>query len=451
MFRKFALHVLFLCFLTTQSFAADPQRVAVVGGGGAGLATSWLLDEDYAVTLYESGERLGGHANSIVVNVKGKSVPIEAGFEFISPKYFPTFYNLLTNIVKVPVKSYTMTSTFYRTDESDVLVMPPIVDGEVEWGSFMPHNLLNMAEMAILLDHAEDLIAKRDLRPTLKQYADTLWLTKCFKKNFLYPFLAANWGVTVADIKEFAAYDALKYLVEGKHATDYQWIEVTGGTQKYIQALAAQLKHTLVKLNSNIVNIQYIGEKYIITEADGTTASFDHLILGTNAMQANQLLQNIKEAAYVRSILGTIKYFKTTIAIHGDKRFMPSDTDDWSVVNIRYDGTQSATTIHKKWLSPKSPVFKSWITYDVRPEGDKGNSMPSPLYALAHYDHAVNDLAYFKAQQAIRTVQGHYNLWFVGNYTYDNDSHESAIMSAVEAAKYLAPDSKRLKRLTATK
>lgn len=129
---------------------------------------------------------------------------------------------------------------------------------------------------------------------------------------------------------------------------------------------------------------------------------------------------------------------------------MPPDLDDWSVVNVRYDGTLSATTVHKEWLSPTAPLFKSWITYDVRAPSDKGNPMPSPLYALAHYDHAINDADYFDVQQKLARVQGHYNLWFVGNYTYDNDSHESAILSAVTVAKYLAPFSKRLKKLTTT-
>jgi predicted NAD/FAD-binding protein len=452
MFTKLAIHFLFLCLLSTQAFAAPNQaRVAVVGGGGAGLTTTWLLDEDYDVTLYESAERLGGHANTVEIVVDGKTISVEAGFEFISKKYYPTFYNLLKNIVKVPLKEYTMTSTFYHTDGSGTCVIPPIANGTIEWGTFTPHNLFKLVEMGILIDHAEDLISQKNLRLTLQQYADSLCLTEGFKEGFIYPFLAANWGVTTADIKKFAAYDALKYIVEGKNIKDYKWIEVTGGTQKYIQALAAQLKHALVKISANIVNIQYVDGQYLITEADGTTNHFDHLIIGTNAMQANQLLKDIPETSYVRSFLSAMKYFKTTIAIHGDKRFMPKDTDDWSIVNIRYDGKQSATTIHKPWLSPKSPVFKSWMTYDVRSPSDHGSPMPSPLYAIAHYDHVIGDLQYFKTQQAIRSVQGHHNLWFVGNYTYDEDSHESAILSAVYVAQYLAPDANRLQQLTAKK
>ncbi len=74
--------------------------------------------------------------------------------------------------------------------------------------------------------------------------------------------------------------------------------------------------------------------------------------------------------------------------------------------------------------------------------------MPSPLYALEHYDHAIADLNYYKAQKVLHAAQGNHNLWFVGNYTFDDDSHESAILSAVQAVNRLAPQSERLRWLT---
>jgi len=59
----------------------------------------------------------------------------------------------------------------------------------------------------------------------------------------------------------------------------------------------------------------------------------------------------------------------------------------------------------------------------------------------------MTDHYYFEVQKAVEQLQGNNNLWFAGMWTYDNDSHESAIISAIKVAERLAPDSGHLKIL----
>ena len=40
------------------------MKVGIIGGGIAGLAAAWLLDEEHEVTLFEKRDRLGGHAHT---------------------------------------------------------------------------------------------------------------------------------------------------------------------------------------------------------------------------------------------------------------------------------------------------------------------------------------------------------------------------------------------------
>ncbi len=47
------------------------MKVAIIGGGGVGLTTAWLLDGSHAVTLYEKQDRLGGHAHTITLDLEG--------------------------------------------------------------------------------------------------------------------------------------------------------------------------------------------------------------------------------------------------------------------------------------------------------------------------------------------------------------------------------------------
>jgi predicted NAD/FAD-binding protein len=117
---------------------------------------------------------------------------------------------------------------------------------------------------------------------------------------------------------------------------------------------------------------------------------------------------------------------------------MPPQRQHWSTVNIRHDGRFSQCSV---WRGQKSraSVFKSWVTHDDR--------LPQPLYALAMYLHPRVDLNYFALQRQLQQTQGRRNLWLAGMYMADVDCHESAVLSAVNVARCLAPNSARLKLL----
>lgn len=451
---------IFLCFLmvlgsmqaamppiveTPEPMPPSKPRVAVVGGGAAGLTTAWLLDQECMVTLYEKESRLGGHANTLTVEAEGQIFHLDGGFEFFTKEMHPTFTALL-GILGVPVHQFPLYYTFYHTNGSHVLTLPPILDDRIAWNVLSPSNLIDELQFKYLLSEAETLVNNRDVGISVKQFADGLCVSGNFKDQFLYPFLAGCWGFSLDALEDFAAYNPLKYVIKNipSGLTPNQWNEVVGGTMTYVNTMASQLQNTQVKLSSHIARISYKKGVYTIIEEDGKEAQFDHLVLATNAAQAKELLCNIPEASDISLILGKIKYHLSTMAIHGDRRLMPPEKSDWAVVNIRYDGkTIAATSFYKPWLTGSVDIFRSNITYDLQ----AGNGFPEPLYALAQYWHPQVDVDYFHVQEAVQTVNGNRNLWFAGIYTYDEDSHESAICSAIEVAKRLAPSSIRLNQL----
>jgi len=416
------------------------MRIGIIGGGGAGLSTAWLLNDHHQVTLFEKETRLGGHADTVHVDVDGTSVGIDAGFEFFSEAMFPTFVKLL-KILDVPLRAFEMTVSFYPTDHSRLTYLPPMRAGKLIWRSLTPQHIINFLQLQYVLKKARRLNDNRDIQLTIQDYLASLPLTKKFKKEFLNPFLLASWCCEPEDFNDFVAYNVLRYSY--KHQLSglkpFIWTEIAGGTQTYVQALQRTLDQTTLKLGTTISSITYADNVYTVRELNGQIHIFDHLVIATNANQAATLLKDISFTEPVRSILNQVEYFQTTIAVHSDERSMPADRRAWSLVNTRYDGHHASYTIYKPWLSPRRSIFKSWVTYDTQ--------LPEKLYATTQYLHAKVNRAYFKTQQELPAYQGQNNLWFAGLYTHDVDCHESAIMSGVNIARQIEPQSIRLKKL----
>ncbi|MES2638024.1 MAG: FAD-dependent oxidoreductase [Myxococcota bacterium] len=77
--------------LPSQLPDGAPRRVAVVGGGLAGLtAAITLAERGFAVTLFEQASHLGGKVGGWTIRALGEDFPIEHGFH----GFFAQYYNL---------------------------------------------------------------------------------------------------------------------------------------------------------------------------------------------------------------------------------------------------------------------------------------------------------------------------------------------------------------------
>ncbi len=423
----------------------NQPTIGIIGAGASGLVSAWLLEQNHHVILFEKENYLGGHVATVPVTINGTTWPVEAGAEFFSDMMFPEFNRLLA-LLKVPVRKYPLTYTFYNTKSGHTLVLPPVQEDHVIWRSCTPAHWFDLIHFKRFVDEGAEIVAMGDYALTLKDYVDELGLPDAFKEHFLYPFFAASWGVSCQEIQQFAAYDLLKWALLNKPANlaAAHWSEIVGGMSNYVTALVNQLTNTTIYTDCNISAITHENNQYHIYNNNQKT-SCDHLIIATNAHTAAQFLSEIPSAHPIKNILQTIEYFSTHIAIHGDRRLLPKDKADWSTANIAYDTIHSALTISKPWMQ-EIPLFRSWITYNLWFSDPK--ELPQPLYALRSYQHPRVTPAYFAAQKALAKLQGKNNLWIAGFYTHDTDSHNSAVVSAINIAKQLASHSDRFCLLT---
>lgn len=412
------------------------MKIGIIGGGAAGLMAAWLLEQDHDVHLFEEKDRLGGHVDTVQVPYQDNLIAIEAGFEFFSPPLFPILCTLL-KVLDVEVRPFPLTFTFYRT-KGRTLALPPFTKNRIAWKSLLPPALFTLIQFKYLIHKSAPIINACDTTITMKDFADNLKVSTHFKENFLYPFYAGAWGAEIKDLKCFTAYDVLKWSFINNNAAIVpgEWLEIVGGASTYIQTLAHQSQKAKIYLSNPVDEIVLLESQYYRIKSKHTTIDVDHLIIATNISRVKDLIAQIPHAEKQKSAINQIDYFNTTIAVHGDKTWMPKKKKDWSIVNVQYDGKKSLLTIHKPAYD--IPLFRSWIMYPEK------HALPSPLYAVAHFQHAKVNCAYFNSQSILQACQGQGNLWLAGLYMYDIDSHDSALMSAILIAKRLAPSAPRL-------
>jgi predicted NAD/FAD-binding protein len=74
------------------------MRIAIIGGGISGNVCARLLSDDHDVHVFESGDYLGGHTNSVEVEALGKRVVIDTGFMVFNDRTYPNFTKLLRHL-----------------------------------------------------------------------------------------------------------------------------------------------------------------------------------------------------------------------------------------------------------------------------------------------------------------------------------------------------------------
>ncbi|MCF7044445.1 NAD(P)-binding protein, partial [Klebsiella pneumoniae] len=60
------------------------------------LSAAWLLSRRHEVTLYEQEGRLGGHSNTVDVEIDGVSHPVDTGFIVFNRDTYPNLCGLFS-------------------------------------------------------------------------------------------------------------------------------------------------------------------------------------------------------------------------------------------------------------------------------------------------------------------------------------------------------------------
>lgn len=417
-----------------MSFDAPPpkrQRIAVVGGGIAGMSAAYKLSPRHDVTVFEAASRLGGHARTRLAGRNGDQ-PVDTGFIVFNYVNYPHLTRMFHDL-DVPVEKSNM--SFGAT----------IDEGRVEYGlqtlgsvfgqrrnAARPGYLRMVRDILRFNARAEATATSDDM--TIGELVRELGLGTWFERYYLMPICGAIWSSPTKDIRDFPAKSLVRFF--SNHALlsatqPHQWYTVSGGSIQYVTRLERHLRATGVTLRT-ATPVEWVkrGEGGVIIKAGGTE-QFDHVIMACHSDETLGLLAD--PSAEETRLLGDVAYQDNTMILHRDERQMPKRRACWSSWVYKADGSVEAPSIGVTyWMNrlqniPESdPLFVSLNPYTpVREE---------LIYDQKTFRHPVFDGAALKAQREIKAAQGTRNTWFAGAWLR-NGFHEDGFASAVHVAR----------------
>ena len=200
--------LIFLIFTPFLLFAQT--RIAVIGGGMAGVSATYHLqeyDSKAKITLFEKEPVLGGNAVTVdVPNSKGTLVKVDAGPQYFASKEWEEYQDFVGKTIglrdTVKFESVGGSLVIYQDIAKNPLIATPLN------GKFRKEKLRNLLKFKRLNEKAYELYQNADKNAglTIEKWVETLGFDDDYKKRIVYPFLGASLGISVDEIGKMSAW-----------------------------------------------------------------------------------------------------------------------------------------------------------------------------------------------------------------------------------------------------
>jgi len=414
------------------------MKIAVVGGGIAGITAAHCLSKNHEVTLFERNDYLGGHTNTrVVLDERGREIPVDTGFIVCNPKNYPNFYKLLAAL---GVKLQPSDMSFGFTCERSKLCYVGPSLGEFArtwWNLFSPRFLLFIAEQANFNRTLARAVERDDLPDiSLAEYLNSIGASDFLRTNYLAPLIAAIWSgpdvsAEVFPLRTFARFFANHGMLEFGKRPD--WYTVVGGSHRYVSAFRSSFRGTL-HTDSPVTRVRRDERGCRITVRGGEELPFDKVVLATHADEALALLAD--PSPEESAALGAWRYNTNHVVLHTDRRLMPPSKKVWAAWNYYRPTTGSlakpvAITYYMNKLQRLDTPTDFFVSLNQRE-----SIAPESIKYEITYTHPIYDRGAVASQAMIRRFNGARHTHFCGAYM-GYGFHEDGVVGALDAIRSL--------------
>lgn len=422
---------------STTTGVARP-RVAVVGGGIAGIGAALGLQHACDTTVFEASGQLGGHIlPAPAVDPQGRATAVDTGFVVFIPDTYPKVTALLASLGVAHAPAPTR---FCISDETRGI-------------TFEPGELLKMCGKALPRQSRRDLLklhqALARIRTDglswianvpLSEWVQELGFVEESVALGVLPWIASFWGLQPETVRTVSARVALREIA--RNAGPRPMHRVVPSTAVYLDALVAALGESHVEFEA-VERIETRGSHATVVTRSGSQ-TFDRVVVAVDAIDARRLL--VDAPAAVSDTLGRFGYEPTVAVLHHDTSRLPQDKARWRTFHHQRrtdpDRVRSVTTwvmdlLHEWESGPDSTEIGRPTLLSTGDRGlvDGGWLRADAIDHVWRHRHLVMTPDVVDALDELPNLDDGQRFTLAGSYCALGGLHEDALASGVRAAE----------------
>jgi uncharacterized protein len=409
-----------------------PPRVAIVGAGIAGLTCAHLLHPRHEITVFEAGDRPGGHTRTIDVETDNGLHRVDTGFIVYNDRNYPGFERLLE---RLRVETQPSNMSFSVSDGR----------GEFEYNGASANGLFArrsslvrpsfhrmVRDLLRFNREAPALIGLNGSGPTLLDFLDEGGYSREFVDRLIVPQASAVWSADPRDLRSFPA--ALLAEFFDNHGMfgftgRPRWRTVVGGSSRYVERLTAPMRDRL-RLSTPVARIERFPDRVEVTPARGGPERFDQVIVAAHSDQALAMLADPSPAE--AELLGAIPYQPNDVVLHSDPSLLPRRRRaraSWNFHLQEEPADRTTVTYHMNRLQSLESEREYCVTLNRTEAID-----PERVIDTGEFSHPVFTHAALAAQRRWDEVSGVRRTHYCGAY-WGSGFHEDGVQSAVRVCQ----------------
>lgn len=353
------------------------KRIAIIGSGVSGLTCAHYLSKpplasQYAVTIFEANDYIGGHVNTIDVTLqygkkaKAKYVEksaIDTGFIVFNERTYPNFFRLLDDL-QIPFQATDMSFSVKNSARkfeynghtiNTLLSQRKNVLSPKFWRFINDILQFNKHIKQLRQEFETARIEGQDTsvftEQTLGHYLASKRYGRLFTDNYLLPMVSAIWSTSLEEVQDlplifFARFFDNHGLLDIVNRP--QWFTIKGGSKQYVNKLIPRFVKAggTVRVNTPVQSVVRHKDHVTLTVTDNnmTTAKdkvdaqeliFDEVIFACHADIALKLLKDASVDEV--EVLEKFRFTKNTAVLHTDSKLLPKKPLAWASWNYLLD------------------------------------------------------------------------------------------------------------------
>ena len=423
----------------------------------AGVSLAWLLDGARDVVLLEARDAVGGHVQTVEVDLDGHRSLVDLGAQYFHPGPYPVYSALLGELGLYhpesrggAAHSFPASITVTAGIAATPRFVSPVLPAR-RWPFFAPWNAAGLGAFGVGFIAArvrEHLDQPWDA--ALDEWLPSLGLARKQWEGMLLPWAASLFSGSISQARRLSARAAMIFAARALPANPFDplhYYVLKPGLIAALTTMLGQCSTVQVLTGARVVSVARTPEgRFTVRRDSGPPLDVDDLVLASSGPSTARLLDGLGGTAARVEALGAIEFHQARVALHADPTYAPADPKHRSFFNC---DVQEGFCEASMWLASVMPgpppavaarVWKSWFTHRARPQ---------QVLHEAEFTHMLPTVDTMRAQDRLAAMQGADGIWLAGGYQFSYDAQETALLSALQVARGLDVTSARGQRLLA--